>query len=236
VPLARGSPSGPLLPQSIQYNIPSSLNVAYSFVAKNFDQVAQTDTFKNLSKPNLVSLITKLNSSMAKQPSVYSAILSWTHQNESRKVDFTELFLHLDLELPSIDFLQKVVLEEPLVKQSNECLNAVLSSIFAKLECNVNDLKCMKILCVNGCNPRLVFEFDGCSGDISKPYPLVPNKPNSHRLLKLNDFVYCIGGLSYACGVVTNQVYQLNLTESNLKWRRCQNQNVISELLFTTIF
>jgi len=45
---------------STQYSFSSSLKMAYSFVAKNFDQVAQTDIFKSLSKPNLLLLISEL--------------------------------------------------------------------------------------------------------------------------------------------------------------------------------
>jgi len=202
---------------STQYNFSSSLKMVYSFVADNFDEVAQTDTFKNLSKPNLVSIISELNSSIVEQSSVYNAILSWTHQNEGRKVDFTELFLHLDLKSLSIQFLNKVISEEPLVKQNINCLKALLSSVFVKLAADHGETKCTKILCVNGCNLRSVFEVYSSSGDISKAYPPVPNKPQYHRLLKLNNFVYCVGGLSNG-NDSTNKVYRLNLTESNLKW------------------
>jgi len=203
---------------STQYNFSSSLKMVYSFVADNFDQVVQTDTFKNLSKPNLISLISELNSSVVKQSSVYNAILSWTHQNESRKVDFTELFLNLDLTSLSIDFLEKEVSKEPLVKQNVDCLKAVLSSVFAKLKGNHAGSKCMKILCVNGCDSRSVFEVYSISGDISNAYPPVPNQPQHHRLLKLNNFVYCIGGWSREGYNATNKIFRLNLTESNLNW------------------
>jgi len=202
---------------STQYNFPLSLKKAYLYVADNFDQVAQTDTFKILSKPNLVSLISELNSSMVKQSSVYNAILSWTHQNESRKVDFTGLFLHLDLKSISKQFLQKVVSKEPLVEQNIDCLKALLSSVFAKLD-DDDESKFMKILCVDGCDPRSVFKVYSGSGDISKAYPPVPTQPQHRRLLKLNNFVYCIGGWSKVDGGVTNKVHRLNLTESNLKW------------------
>jgi len=86
-----------------------------------------TDTFKNLFKPILVSLISELISSIVIQSSVYNAILSWTHPNESRKVDFIELFLHLDLKSLSIELFTKSICKEPLVKQNIVCLNVVFS-------------------------------------------------------------------------------------------------------------
>jgi len=155
---------------------------------------------------------------MVKQSSVFNTVLSWTHQNESRKVDFTELFLHVDLKSLSIDFLEDKVSKEPLVEQNNDCLKAVLASVFAKLRGDYGTSKCIKILCVNGCDERSVFEVYNSSGDISEAYPSVPNSPQCHQLLKLSNFVYCIGGHSKADGVVTNKVYRLNLTESSLEW------------------
>jgi len=186
-----------ILKLSTQYNFPSSsLKMVYRFVADNFVKVTQTDIFKTLSKPNLIILLSELNSSMVKQSLVYNAIVSWTHQDESRKVDFTELFLHLDLKSLSRNFLQEVVSKDD----------------------DDEELKCTKILCVNGCDPQSIFEVYSSSGDISKAYPPVSNKPQYHRLLKLNDFVYCIGGWSREGCHATNKVYRLNLTESNLKW------------------
>jgi len=112
------------------------------------------------------------------------------------------------------------------VKQNIDCLTAVLSSIFVKFKGDHSGSICMKILCVNGCDPRSGFEVYNSSGDISEAYPSVPNQPRNHRLLKLNDFVYCIGGLSNPGGYA-NKVYRLNLAESNMRWNEISSMSEI---------
>ena len=202
---------------STQYNCPSSLSKTYKLISVNFDQITQTDTFKQLSKSALVSLISNLDSSVIKQASVYDAILSWTREDESRKVDFAELFLLIELPSLSIQLLDDVVSKEPLVRGSYDCLNALTAGIIAKFK--VDHPKVHKMLCVNGYGKHLVFEVSICTKDINKTYPLLPSQPRNHCLLKLEDFVYCIGGYNMKANkCTTNQVYRLNLSEPNLQW------------------
>jgi len=200
---------------SSQYNSPLLRKAIHSFVADNFDQVTQTISFKNFPKPNMLSLISELDSEKVDQQSLYRSILNWTQEDEGRKVDFVELFVHLDLQKLSIKFLEDVVAKEPLVKENLECLRIVLSSIFAKLKCESRDeSKCTKILCVND---QSVFEVYGSTGKVDKSYPTVPIKPTTHRVLKLNNRVYCIGGMSKA--ELKNNLYELNLSEPELSWK-----------------
>ena len=203
---------------STQYNCPSSLEKTYELIGKNFALIVQTDAFKQLSKSALVSLISNFNLSVVKQSSVYNAILSWTQEDESRKVDFTELFLLIKLPSLSIEFLDEVVSKEPLVKGSTVCLSALTSGVIAKFKVDLP--KAYKILCVNGIGEHLVFNVYSDTGNISKAYPSVPNKPENHCLLKLDDFVYCVGGYATKLSTgITNKVYCLDLSESNLRWR-----------------
>ena len=204
---------------SIQYNCPSSLKNIYQFISENFDQLAIA--LKHLPKASLVSLLSNIDMSKIKQSSVYNAILSWTQEDESRKADFAELFVFIKLPLLSIQFLEKVVSQEPQVRRNTDCLNALTSGIFEKLNSDLP--KCNRILCVNGCNPKSVFEVYRLR-DITMAYPSVPDEPRSHRVVKLDDFVYCVGGWS-AKGISTtetnktNKVFQLNLSKENLQWR-----------------
>ena len=178
----------------------------------------QTDAFKQLSKSALVSLISNFNLSVVKQSSVYNAILSWTQEDESRKVDFTELFHLIKLPSLSIEFFDEVVSKEPLVKGSTVCLSALTSGVIAKFKVDLP--KVYKILCVNGIGEHLVFNVYSGTGNISKANASVPNKPENHCLLKLDDFVYCIGGYPTKLSTgTTNKVYCLDLSESNLRWK-----------------
>ena len=201
-----------------QYNCPSALKTTYKLIGDNFDQIAQTNNFKDLSKPALECLISELIFSKVSPSTVCNSILSWTQQKESRKESFPELFLRLNLKALSLQFLEEVGSREPLIKDNNDCLNAVMLSIFAKLK--VNDSNLLKILCVNGVNDYSVSEVYSSTGDTKRIYPQVPNKPQEHCLVKQDDFVFCIGGQCNEGPVEkTNKVYQLNLSEPNLQWR-----------------
>ena len=200
------------------YNWPSALKTTYELIGDNFDQIVYTDNFKDLSKAALECLISEPISTKVPPSSLYNSILSWTQQKESRKVDFAKLFLRLDFKALSLSFLEEMVSKEPLVKENVDCVNAVMLSIFAKLK--VDDSKQLKILCVNGINDFTVFEVYNSTGDISKVYPQVLTKPRQPRLVKQDDFVYCIGGQCTEEPVgKTNKVYQLNLSEPHLTWK-----------------
>ena len=207
-----------------QYNCSSALNTTYKLIADNFDQIVQSDNFKELSKAPLASLISKLISTKVPPSSIYNSILSWMQQKDDKNNDFPELFLCLDLKAFSFQFLEEVISKEPLVKDNNDCVNAVMLCIFAKLK--VDDSNLLKILCVNGINDYSVSDVYSSTGDIRKIYPKVPYKPQHHCLVKKDDFLYCVGGKSTEGPVgKTNKVYQLNLFEPNLQWREMPSMN-----------
>jgi len=63
---------------SSQYNSPLHRKAILCFVADNFDQVAQTASFKNFPKPNMLSLISEFDAKKVDQQSLYHSILNWT--------------------------------------------------------------------------------------------------------------------------------------------------------------
>jgi len=225
-----------LIKLSTKYNYPSPLKATDKLISENFDKIAQTDAFRNLSKSVLISLISKLHS--VHPATVYKAILSWTLQNESRKVDFTELFHRLDLQALSFVFLEEVVSKEPLVKENIDCLNSVLAGIFAKLK--EDDWKLTKIFCANGFKQRCVFEVDSI-GCIAKTYPQVPTKPQNHCMVKMADSVYCIGGYCEDNNNAgrSNKVFQLRLSEPVPQWKEvasmAERRGCFSAALFNGI-
>ena len=198
------------------YHNASGLNTTYDFISKNFDELAQTDAIKTLSKDALMTFIGKIDFSKFHSSSVYKAIINWTQHEENRKADFAQLFLKLDLQQLSLQFL-KVIAKEPLVKSNPNCLNAIITTIFAKLEPE-DSRNLSRILCVNGLGRKSVFEVYSITENTDRGYPQIPNKPHAHCLLRLNDFVYCIGGYNEK-EIKTNKVYRLNLTEANMQWK-----------------
>ena len=224
-----------LINLSIQENCPFLLESTYKFISRNFDQITQTGTFKHLSKSCLVSLISDLDSSVVKQSSVYNAILSWTQADESRKKDFTELFLLIKLPSLSIQILDEVVSNEPLVKGSNECLNALTAGILEKFRFDCS--KVFKIVCVNGYGEPSVFEVYRSTGVINKFYPSVPNKPRNHCLLTIDNCVYCIGGCcTKRKNSTTNKVYLLNLSVPLLQWREVASMSENREYFGAAVY
>ena len=205
------------------YHNASDLDTTYDFISKNFDELAQTEAIKSLSKDALMTLIGKINFSKFHSSSVYKAIINWTQHDENRKADFVQLFLELDLQQFSLEFL-KVIAKEPLVKSNPNCLNSIITTVFAKLEPD-DSRNPSRILCVNGRDQKLVFEVYSISGDTDRVYPRIPNKPYAHCLLRLNDFVYCIGGNNQK-GLKTNKVYRLNLTEANMQWKEIASMKI----------
>ena len=201
---------------STMYHNASGVKTTYDFISENFDELAQTDAIKNLSKDALITLIDKIDLSKFQHSSVYKAIINWTQHDENRKVDFVQLFLKLDLQLLSWDFLEEVA-QEPLVKCNLECVSAIMTNVFTKRK-HGDSKSPSKILCVNGLNPKSVFEVYSITGDTGKVYPQVPHKPQNHNLLKLNDFVYAVGGCVER-SKSTDKVYELNLSETKMQWK-----------------
>ena len=105
--------------------------------------------------------------------------------------------------------------QELLVRGNTVCLSALTTGIITKLE--MSPTKVCKILFVNGFNEHAVFEVYSSIRNISKVYPSVPNRPQNHCLLKLDKFIYCIGGFSAMKNdCVPSILYRLNLSNQNL--------------------
>ena len=59
-------------------------------------------------------------------------------------------------------------------------------------------------------------EIFSVSGKMLKNYPDLSHKLLDHCVIKLDDFVYCIGGTEER--YVTNHVHRLNLKNTNSEW------------------
>ena len=215
------------------YHCASGLKTTYDFISENFDELAQTDAIKSLSKDALMTLIGKIDLSKFQHSSVYKAIINWTQHEENRKADFIQLVFELDLQQLSLQFL-KMIAKEPLVKSNPNCLNAIITTIFAKLEPD-DSRNPSKILCVNGRGQKSVFEVYSITGNTDSGYPQIPNKPYAHCLLRLNDFVYCIGGFNQK-RMKTRNVYRLNFTEANMQWREIASMKIARSNFGAAVF
>ena len=133
------------------YNNLSSFQRAYIFFNKNFDKIVQGSNFTDISKLDLTSLITNINRNTVKETSLYAAIINWVKHDETRETEFASLFLKLDLQKLSPDFVSDTIANEQLVKESNACLNAVLSYFTSETKlAQHKHNKMSKILCLGG--------------------------------------------------------------------------------------
>ena len=207
-----------VLKASVLYNTPS-LQKTYQYISDNFDEIVQGDNFKQLSKDELLSLFTNVDRKPVQEMLLYTAVIDWIKYDQKREVEFATLFLNLNLnEFPS-KFVASRIAEEPLIKDSKECLNAVVTYYSDKERKVKADSQLSKVLCVGGDESKSVSEVYSACGDSLNSYPDLPCNLSGHCALKVDDFVYCLGGTvdgNYTTSI--NQVYRLNLKAPNSGW------------------
>ena len=205
---------------SILYNNPF-LQQTYQYISDDFDEIMQRDSFKQLSKDELIPLLANLNSSV-QETSIFDALLHWIKHDQHREADFPALFLSLNLQKLPFEFVTGKVAKEPLVQTNNDCLNALVSYFSDKPtvffgnsdSAETPHEKASKMLCVGEAdNNKSVSEIFSVSGETLKNYPDLPHEISNHGVLKLHNFIYCIGGID-GCKA-TNCVYRLNLRDTN---------------------
>ena len=94
----------------------------YRYSRINFDDFVQTDDFKALSNEELTACISCLDRIQTKESSIFQGVVAWCKCNkEACKIVFPRLFEMVDLQKVSTDYLQEVILEENLVKNTTAC-------------------------------------------------------------------------------------------------------------------
>ena len=216
------------------------LQHTYQFISENFEVIADKDNFTNLSKLDLTSLITNIDRKTVKESCVYTAIIKWVKGHQDRETEFSCLFLELDLQKMSSDFVWDVISAEQLVKDSNACLNTVISYFTSQAKAlqkqdsktnkttrqqQKNKAK-TKILCLGGESKNTVLELYNALDKPRNVYPNLPCNVSGHRVLKLDDFIYCLGGaLERNTFDPTNKVYRLNLKAADPSWEEMTSMN-----------
>ena len=140
---------------SVLYNNPF-LQQTYQYISDNFDKIGHAENFKELCKDELSSLFTNIDRNKVQEMSLYAAVINWIKHDQNREVEFSSLFLSLDLQKISSDFVTDTIAQEPLVKHSRECLNAVVFYLVNRM----SDVKtkASKILCMGGDKSKSVSE------------------------------------------------------------------------------
>ena len=200
---------------SVLYNNPSPHSRIYQFISENFDETVKTENFKDLSKQDLMQIMENLDRNKVQESSLYSAIISWVQNQQNRSAAFSSLFLLLDLEKLSSNFMLDTIAEEPLVQASNSCLNAVLSCLKTK-NAKQQQSKASKILCVGRTKNKTLIEIHNGVVKSQSRYPYLPRDFSKIQCtLKLDDYIYCIVECK---DLFKFKAYRLNLKEANSNW------------------
>ena len=191
----------------------------YKFIRENFDEIVQRDNFTDLSKLDLTYLITNIDRNSAQETLLYTAIIDWVKHDQTREAEFSTLFLQLNLQKLSSDFVLNTIAKEQLVKNNNACLNAMLSYFTTTAKQTQKQFKSSEILCLGGYKKSTVVAIHNRLGKLQSNYPNLPSDLMYHRALELNDFIYCVGGSSdgYHENAINN-FYRLSLKTAKSHW------------------
>ena len=189
----------------------------YSYISDNFNKI-EPEKINRLTKDAMMSLLKNVHRNKVEEKSLYTAVISWFKHDQTR--EFSSLFLALQLQRLPFQFVREVA-KEPSVKQNNDCLNAVVPYLTRPKNDVEEEREASNIFCVHEIGDTAfvteVYKF------IRKSENNDSNSPKNlfyHNAVKLNDFVFCIGGaVDGNCGNSSSMAYKLNLN-GNSEWEK----------------
>ena len=213
------------------------------YISINFNKISKTDKFKDLSKEDLISCILILDCLHANEESIYQAVVTWTrHNEEARATEFPELFKMIELNHMSIEFLEKLILEENLVANNPQCRKEAFAA-YKRLTLEQTEQSKAKethLISLGGyLTPQNVTVVFSLSQETSKNYPKFDKDFVFHCCLKLNGHIYVIGKqrtTSLFLPTSGNVVLKLNLKEPNEKWKQVASFNKDRTFLCASVF
>ncbi|ELU10152.1 hypothetical protein CAPTEDRAFT_93209, partial [Capitella teleta] len=101
---------------------------AKSCAAANFQLICSTAEFLELPKNHLEELLRDDNIEMEYEEHIYEALKKWVLHDDSRLVNFADLFKCIRLNFVSRWYLIEVISKDELIAQSAECSNIIQSA------------------------------------------------------------------------------------------------------------
>ena len=193
----------------------------YKHISDNFQTITKTPVFLNLENEELFFIVYDLKTKFyVNDELLCRSLLSWTKQDEEiRKQHFhNRLFKFVNIDKLSYCFVRDLL---------NENLICNVSEYFNLLNTRIKILKSRetKILSVGGyqtkTSVKTVFSLNNESNVV---YPDLPIPLDWHCTLKVDNFVYCIGG-STTNSSRSNRVFNLNLNETEMEWNEIAEMN-----------
>ena len=165
------------------------------------------------------SLLSKISKYDVPDEIVYLAVLNWVKHDENRQQYFASLFFAFDLSKFSDAFIEDQVADEPLVKENNDCLNAIVTRLINKSKEQRKKANAPKILSVGGENCNSIFEVYNihCSKSNICFSHLPLRKISFHSMFVLDNIVYCVGGkdIGNLFEAANDEVFQINTTDQS---------------------
>ena len=101
-----------------------------AYILLNFLSVAETEGFLDLSCEQVKEWISSDEIIVDAEENVFEVVLRWSERGESRKRDnFRDLFRHIRFVHMSRDYLFRVILSHPLVRNNVECSSVALNAM-----------------------------------------------------------------------------------------------------------
>ena len=210
------------------------LEHSYQFILNHWDETIQSTVFKIFTTQDIILLILNARESenTIDETALCKFLINWTKQDEEARMPaFGDLFQMIELKTIPFQMLQHL-LTETLIKNDVFLANTVINKLFnllkekeKKCKKEEKEIQSSKIICVGGtATKNKVIEVFNMFNAPKQTYPDLPYNEGliDHSALKLNDAVFCIGGHSNG---TTNKVYQMQLNESNLRWKEVAPMN-----------
>ena len=192
----------------------------YKHISDNYKTITKTPAFLNLDNEELFFIVYHLKTRFYVNDEVLCrSLLSWTKQDEeTRKRHFhSRLFKFVNVD-KLFYCLVRNLLNESLIFDVSEYFNLMTTRM------EVLKSKKSKILSVGGYYARTsVKTVFTLNNEPNVVYPDLPIPVYHHRSLKVNNFVYCIGGETNVSKI--NKVFRWNVNEADTKWNEVAEIN-----------
>jgi len=170
----------------------------YRYIQDHLDEIALTNDFLSLSKKEFIATLTGGIGNNVEE-SKCKALFLWVKHEEARKVNFENLFLHMEnLCKLSIEFHKNVLLKEQLIIDNVLCRQRVLTAFQELLESKSAPFdrpSHSKVISIGReKSPQIVHDVYNIQGQPLLNYPELPRNQNSCKSLKFNDIIFCLGG------------------------------------------
>ena len=193
----------------------------YKHISENYETITKTPAFLNLENDELFFIVYHLKRKFyVSDEALCRSLLSWTKQDEKTRKQHlqSKLFTFVNVDQLSYSLVRELL---------NESLICSVSEYFDLLNARMELLKSSgrQILSIGGYyegkKVKLLYSLDNKTNVV---YPDLPIPLYYHGTLRVNDFVYCIGGRTTNLSK-SNKVIRLNLNEVDMKWNEMPELN-----------